>query len=207
MFAGVVVTGNNPSQVPTVAAGFQPAGRAPAPPPLDLVQDFVNTEIPEWAHDEIATPDELAAWLRARGLLAESSVVDAEAFVAARALRGVLRELALLNTLGEAPDEGLRDAFDHAVASALLRVELDESGRARPRPAGDGAARALGAIVVRVLDAQASGVWGRLKACRKDTCGWLFYDASRNVSSNWCSMSICGNRSKTAAYRRRRKAS
>jgi predicted RNA-binding Zn ribbon-like protein len=193
--------------VSTVAAGFQPAGRAPAPPPLDLVQDFVNTEIPEWAYDEIATPDELAAWFRARGLLAESSVVDAEAFVAARALRGVLRELALLNTLGEAPDEALRAAFDRAVAPALLCVELDENGRARSRPAGEGAAHALGAIVARVLDAQASGVWGRLKACRKDTCGWLFYDASRNVSSTWCSMSICGNRSKTAAYRRRRRAS
>jgi predicted RNA-binding Zn ribbon-like protein len=187
--------------------GFQPAGRAPAPPPLDLVQDFVNTEIPEWAYDDIATPEALAAWLRARGLLAESAVVDADAFVAARALRGVLRELALLNTLGEAPDEAQRDAFDRAVAPALLLVELDESGRARPRPAGEGAARALGAIVVRVLDAHATGVWGRLKACRKDTCGWLFYDASRNASSTWCSMSICGNRSKTAAYRRRRKAS
>jgi predicted RNA-binding Zn ribbon-like protein len=193
--------------VATVAAGFQPAGRAPAPPPLDVVQDFVNTEIPEWAYDEIATPEALAAWLRARGLLTESAVVDADAFVAARALRGVLRELALLNTLGEAPDAAQRDAFDRAVAPALLRVELDESGRARPRPAGEGAAGALCAIVVRVLDAQATGVWGRLKACRKDTCGWLFYDASRNASSTWCSMSICGNRSKTAAYRRRRKAS
>jgi predicted RNA-binding Zn ribbon-like protein len=194
--------------VSIVAAGFQPAGRAPAPPPLDLVQDFVNTEIPEWAHDEIATPHELAAWFRARGLLGETEIVDADAFVTARALRDLLRELALLNTLGETPDEELREAFDRAVATAPLRVELDARGGAQLRPAAEGAARALGAILVRVLDAQASGVWARLKACRKDTCGWLFYDASRNASSTWCSMSICGNRSKTAAYRsRRRRAS
>ena len=36
-----------------VVTGFQPAGRAPAPAPLDLLQDFVNTEIPEWAQDDL----------------------------------------------------------------------------------------------------------------------------------------------------------
>ena len=63
---------------------FQPGGRAPAPPPLDLVQDFVNTEIPDFARDDIATPAELEAWLRGRGLLAAGEALDAETFVAAR---------------------------------------------------------------------------------------------------------------------------
>ena len=43
--------------------GFQPGGRSPAPAPLDLVQDFVNTEIPDWDRDDIATPEALGAWL------------------------------------------------------------------------------------------------------------------------------------------------
>ena len=43
---------------------FQPAGRTPAPAPLDLLQDFVNTEIPEWARDDLSTPEELATWLK-----------------------------------------------------------------------------------------------------------------------------------------------
>jgi predicted RNA-binding Zn ribbon-like protein len=192
-----------------LAPGFQPAGRAPAPPPLDLVQDFVNTEIPEWARDDISTPRELAAWLRSRGLLGQDEVVDAEVFVSARSLRAVLRELALANTLGRGPDARVRGEFDRAVAASLLRFELDGKGRLLLVPDGarGGAARALGAILVRVLEAQASGAWSRMKACRKESCGWLFYDASRNASSRWCSMSICGNRSKTAAYRRRKRAS
>ena len=49
--------------------GFQPAGRAPAPAPLDLLQDFVNTEIPEWAQDDLGSPAALSAWLVERGLL------------------------------------------------------------------------------------------------------------------------------------------
>ena len=67
--------------------GFQPAGRAAAPAPLDLVQDFVNTEIPEWARDDIATPELLAGWLRERSLLGPDEPVSADDFVAARELR------------------------------------------------------------------------------------------------------------------------
>ena len=49
--------------------GFQPGGRAPAPAPLDLVQDFVNTEIPDFNQDDIATPAALEGWLLERGLV------------------------------------------------------------------------------------------------------------------------------------------
>jgi predicted RNA-binding Zn ribbon-like protein len=192
-----------------VSAGpdFQPGGRAPAPPPLDLVQDFVNTEIPDFAQDDISTPGELEAWLRSRRLLDDGESVDADAFVTARAFRDVLRALALENTLGNGPDPQLRAVFDRIAAELPLHVELGERGGLRLAPEGGPGRRALGSILVRILEAQASGSWRRMKACRKEGCGWLFYDASRNASSMWCSMSICGNRTKTAAYRRRRRAS
>ena len=185
--------------------GFQPAGRAPAPPPLDLVQDFVNTEIPEWARDDIATPELLAQWLRGRQLLEGCESVEAVDFVAARELRAVLRRLALLNTLGEPPSEELRESLLAAAGNLSFRVAVGGAGGLVPVPAGTGASRALASVVAAVLGAQASGSWNRLKACRKESCRWLFYDRSRNCSSNWCSMSICGNRIKTAAYRGRRR--
>ena len=189
-----------------VPLGFQPAGRAPAPPPLDLVQDFVNTEIPVWAIDEIATPEALADWLRSRELLSAGFAVDADAFVRARELRDVLRELAKRNTRGAAPDDALRAEFAAIAAETRVCFDLDERGDVTLRPAGDGVNGALAEILSRVLEAQAAGVWKRLKSCPGPHCGWLFYDGSRNASSRWCSMSICGNRTKTAAYRRRRKA-
>jgi predicted RNA-binding Zn ribbon-like protein len=184
--------------------GFQPAGRAPAPAPLDLVQDIVNTEIPDFAQDDIATPEQLTDWFRSRSLLGGDEVVDAGSFVTARGLRDLLRSLALQNTLGQAPRPRLGDEFDHLVSGLRLRVELAERGELRLVPDGEPGTRALAAILVRVLEAQASGAWSRMKACRKEGCGWLFYDASKNASSTWCSMSICGNRTKTAEYRRRR---
>ncbi len=187
--------------------GFQPGGRAPAPPPLDLVQDFVNTEIPDFAHDALATPAEVESWLRARGLLEGDEPVEPGDFVAARELRAVLRELALLNTTGETPRDALRTRFDAALEDVVLRPMLGPDGAVVLARAGSGASRALGSIASVVLEAQAVGAWRRMKACRKEGCGWLFFDSSRNCSSSWCSMSICGNRSKTTAYRRRRASS
>jgi predicted RNA-binding Zn ribbon-like protein len=187
-----------------VPPGFQPAGRAPAPPPLDLVQDFVNTEIAVWAVDDIATPDALAEWLRSRDLLSGAAVVDADSFVRARALRRVLRVLASRNAHGAIPDDEVRADFAAIASGARPRFELDDRGGLRLAREDGGVDGALAEILSRVFEAQASGAWGRLKSCSGPHCGWLFYDASRNASSKWCSMSICGNRTKTAAYRRRR---
>ena len=186
-----------------VPPGFQPAGRAPAPPPLDLVQDFVNTEIAVWAVDDIATPAALAAWLRSRDLFPDEAVVDADSFVRARALRGVLRALASRNDSISIDD--LRSEFATLASEMPLRIALDERGDLRVAPADRDVNGALAEILSRVLEAQMSGDWKRLKSCPGPHCGWLFYDASRNASARWCSMSICGNRTKTAAYRQRRR--
>jgi predicted RNA-binding Zn ribbon-like protein len=171
---------------------------------LDLVQDFVNTEIPEWARDDIASPEQLGDWLRSRALLAREEGVDPAEFVAARALRTALRSLALLNNVGGTVDVTLRDVVARAVSGLEFGVDIDDDGRLVPAPRGSGASRALASIVAIVMESQASGAWSRLKACRKETCVWVFYDGSRNGASTWCSMSICGNRAKTASYRRRR---
>ena len=85
-----------------------------------------------------------------------------------------------------------------------FEISLDDRGMPCARPVPDGVPGALAALVAIVLDAVREGTWRRLKACRKQSCGWVFFDQSRNRSSNWCSMDICGNRTKTAAYRRRR---
>ena len=181
---------------------FQPGGRTPAPAPLDLVQDFVNTEIPDWNRDDLGSPAALEAWLRDRRLLDEQDVVAQEDLVAARALRRALRDLALANTLGEPLAPERRSAVDRALSVYPLELRVGRDGPV-VAPGGSGAERGLAAIVAVVAAARTGGVWERLKACRQETCGWLFYDGSRNRSSSWCSMQICGGREKARAYRRR----
>jgi len=185
-----------------VSDGFQPGGRPPAPAPLDLIQDFVNTEVPDWNRDDLETPGALETWLREHGLAGPDDHVDGDVFVAARALRSAFRQLALANTLGGLP-AAQRASVDAGLAAFPLVVRAGEDGVGLA-PGGAGAARGLASLVAIVAEARAGGAWERLKACRQETCGWLFYDGSRNRSSSWCSMQICGNREKSRAYRRRR---
>jgi predicted RNA-binding Zn ribbon-like protein len=185
---------------------FQPGGRAPAPVPLRLVPDFVNTEVPDFHLDDVATPAALAGWLARRGLVdGDDPVVDADLFVEARALRSALRELALANTLGLPPSVERRTELDAALGAFPLALRLVD-GRPLLGPVAGGTRGGLAAIVAVVAEARAAGSWERLKACRQETCGWVFYDGSRNRSSSWCSMQVCGGRAKASSYRRRHAA-
>jgi predicted RNA-binding Zn ribbon-like protein len=60
---------------------------------------------------------------------------------------------------------------------------------------------AIGRVLAVVYGAMADGSWERLKACPREVCHWVFYDASRNRSGKWCAMSVCGNRTKKARLR------
>jgi predicted RNA-binding Zn ribbon-like protein len=43
----------------------------------------------------------------------------------------------------------------------------------------------------------------RLRTCANPDCGLLFCDNSRTHRRRWCSMAVCGNRSKVASFSRR----
>ena len=119
-------------------ASFQPGGRAPAPPPLDLVQDFVNTEIPDWARDDIATPELLESWLRGRGFSTRPRRSTPPASSPrANCARAAL--LALANTLGVPPAEALLDSLAAALAESLSASSPTRRVGLVPVAAGAGA--------------------------------------------------------------------
>jgi predicted RNA-binding Zn ribbon-like protein len=91
-----------------------------------------------------------------------------------------------------------------AARTAPLVVALDGTGRTDLRPAGRGLDAVIARLLADVASAQRIGTWRDLRICRRDVCRWAFYDASRNHSGVWCTMSICGNRVKSANLRRRR---
>jgi len=116
----------------------------------------VNTEIPDFNRDDVATPTALEGWLRDRGLVGSDDAVDADVFVAARALRAALRDLALANTLGVAPEPNRRAEIDAALAAFPLVVRAGSDGPGFA-PAGTGARRGLSSLVAVVATAQAGG--------------------------------------------------
>ena len=67
---------------------------APAPLPLRWVEELVNTRSVELRTDDVATPGDLASWLRERDLLPPDVRVMPAAHARALQLREGLRALA-----------------------------------------------------------------------------------------------------------------
>jgi predicted RNA-binding Zn ribbon-like protein len=183
---------------------------------LEIVQRFVNTLDIEAGTDELDSPAALTTWLERHGLgvgpgrpASAVTAADLRRAVALReALRGVLRSHASAAPAGLAPGAVAGGGELPGIAAALrTRLEVSDDGRVAVAPAGSGTAAALARILLIVAEAGSNGTWSRLKACSAADCQWAFYDRSPTRTGCWCSMRICGSRSKSRAYRDRAAAS
>lgn len=175
-----------------------------APGGLELVRLFVNTVDLEDGDDQLSTPAALTAWLGVHGLPTGSSVEAADLH-AARRLREAIRGLLFENNGMNVRKESAL-ALTQAAERARLALRFDPAGGAWLEPGARGVEGALGRLVAVVAAAMADGTWSRLKACQAESCRWAFYDHARNRSRRWCSMAVCGNRTKARSYRRRHAA-
>jgi predicted RNA-binding Zn ribbon-like protein len=175
-----------------------------APGALRLVQDFVNTLDEEEQTDELSTVEGMRAWLAAQGLAeVAGEPVESDrqrAFEAREAIRTML----FANHDREDAPEALA-ALNRLAGEAPLVVRFSSPGEASLEPARAGIEAVLARLLAAIVMAMADGSWQRLKICRADTCHWAFYDGSRNRSGTWCSMAVCGNRTKVRAYQQRRR--
>ncbi|MFF3325478.1 CGNR zinc finger domain-containing protein [Streptomyces sp. NPDC002889] len=167
--------------------------RPPAPGGLALVEALVNTLDVETGADQLDTPGGRAAFR-----LTEADVP------AARELREALRDACLAHAGHPVPGRSPA-ALDSLLAQAPLRVTVTDDGTAVLRPAGPPTLASR--IAEAIAAAAADGTWARLKACEARTCRWAYYDRSPAARSRWCSMSVCGARTKMRTYRARRSSS
>jgi predicted RNA-binding Zn ribbon-like protein len=61
----------------------------------------------------------------------------------------------------------------------------------------------LAAVARSAAEIIAEGPRARLRHCANPNCGLFFYDNSRTRRRRWCSMAVCGNRSKVAVFARK----
>jgi predicted RNA-binding Zn ribbon-like protein len=180
------------------------AGAGPPPPGIELIADFVNTIDLEDETDQIADRRALAEWLGGRELLPPGSSVSDADVRRAHELREAIRALIFANN-GEPLDGGAIRTLNAAAEHAHLRVRFAAGGGSELVPEEAGVPGALARILGLTYTAMADESWPRLKACRQHSCRWAFYDQSKNRSRTWCSMKVCGNRTKARAYRERRR--
>ena len=178
----------------------EPGGRDPAPAPLDLVQRFVNSYDHLSARGIAESPEALDRWIEAHGLPVGPPSTRRD-LRRAHEVRETLR--AVLKTNNGAPLEAsLVEGLNAQTEPVRLGFRLDPSGEPSIVPRATGPSGTIARVLAACAEAADRGDWGRLKACLE--CGWVFYDRSKNRSGTWCTMSICGSRSKMRAYRRRR---
>ena len=180
------------------------AGDETVPRELAAVQALVNSVDLEAGDDQLDSPEALRRFLTGHGLLAASEPVGPDDLAMAVELREALRAMLRVNH-GDHLDPAALEVVNRAAAGIPLQVSFDDQGRPALGPGSAGCRGALAALLAGVAQAGAQGTWERLKVCSAESCQWAFYDRSKNRSGRWCSMQVCGNRTKTRTYRSRRR--
>jgi predicted RNA-binding Zn ribbon-like protein len=183
------------------------------------ILDFLNTKpvLADGPTELLSNFQALERWLIASGMATSPKTkaivrswrnsADATAFLEQLvAFRERLRKAVIQIESGSSP----ADAFLAEVNLLLLQYPRHTSLRKRngkviretlfePRKPADLWAPIIDATVDLLTEAESS----RIRKC--ESCIVHFFDTSKKGSRRWCSMNICGNRLKVAAYQRRKR--
>lgn len=186
-----------------------------------LALDFLNTKpILESEPQELLTnAAALQRWLIASGIVTSQknrALVRAwrdsrqgEAFVQKLiAFRERLRAAVLRLEAGSLPGDAFLAELDMLLKKHPQRTSLSKKGSKvvldvffEPQKPEDVWAPIVAATAKLLSEVEPS----RIRKCESDSCIVHFYDISKKGSRRWCSMNICGNKLKVAAYQRRRR--
>ncbi|MDP9112033.1 MAG: CGNR zinc finger domain-containing protein [Candidatus Eremiobacteraeota bacterium] len=158
----------------------------------------MNTASFDSGREDLSTAESARSWIEAVGL--PYNELGEGGLYRLRDLREAFREL-LLAQSGQGDLGAARRRLAGFVRDARLRLEWGTGATPVLRPDESAPNVTESALLAIMYDSMADGTWLRMKACRKESCRWAFFDGSKNGSGAWCSMAICGNRVK--AQRRR----
>jgi predicted RNA-binding Zn ribbon-like protein len=182
----------------------------PVPSPLDLVQDLVNTwfgRLTGGGDEGLQSPADLARWCREHGVaVADHAVPAADVELALTVREGLRAALARHNDAEQPADAPALDRLEEAARGLGVHVSF-ATGEPVLHPLDATPVRRLMAtLLAAAVPSGRDRTWDRLKVCREPRCRAAFYDASRNGSGVWCSMSACGAAAKKRAFVERRRA-
>jgi predicted RNA-binding Zn ribbon-like protein len=184
-----------------------------------LILDFLNTRPVMDGEAVELLPDgsALAHWLGVAGLVNERDSARlarrwaAPEFAAAieelRQFRESVREAVLKIEEGDSVSLGALKNVNRLLAAYPYVdqvVETDSGLERRPHFAPEVPAHAFAPLVAAFADLLTATPASRVRKC--NSCVLHFYDTSKKGTRVWCSMNLCGNRAKVAAYADRKRA-
>lgn len=176
----------------------------------DLALDFINSAfgMGESSWDCLADDAGALAWLKAAGLLAP----DFDASVAglatmAQSLRAAAGRLIDLNKPRDPRDfdEANRILEAGRPVRTLAQGEGDNVVLLEQRR-DDSAASLLEPVATALVQLLVQGDVRQIRQCEAHDCTLRFLDITKSGRRRWCSMAVCGNRMKVAAFRARKDA-
>jgi predicted RNA-binding Zn ribbon-like protein len=184
--------------------------------------DFLNTQLVlnERPVDLLATFSDLVTWLVQVHLLTEEEAKKIErqwgrqatgtqTLEQARAFRVTLREMVERIASGrpvpQAAIEAINDLLRYRVGCSQLIRRSGKFERGFQAESQD-ANQLLGLLAEAASNLLCTCDFSLIKKCQNPACVLFFYDTTKNHARHWCSMSLCGNRSKVAAHYRRHRS-
>ena len=167
-----------------------------APGSLELVRRFVNTvELPN-GPDELGSVERARAWLLSQGLAPLRGPEHLRLLID---FREALRELLFANN-GEGDARTGWERLRPFLAKTRLGLSVNPGFGLELTPEDKGP---IASLLATIYESQLVGTWRRLRACRKSSCRFAYYDHTKNASRAWCSMATCGNQAKAQRRRQR----
>jgi predicted RNA-binding Zn ribbon-like protein len=169
--------------------------------------DLPATRVPSHAGavDRLRSPEDLERWFAAAGLVSVPVAADAADLQSARELRRVLYRL-YRATAARRPADPADVATVNGWAARPApapRLGLDAEGMPVAAVDAPTAASLLALVARDAVEVLGGPLRDRVRRCDGEGCTLMFIDTSRGGRRRWCSMNLCGARSKMAAYRRR----
>ena len=183
--------------------------------------DFINTEVVLSGQPTDLLPSwkDLVAWLIEAGLVTGKEAKESErmwnrhgpeTLKQAKAFRSTMRHMAERVADGKPVPQTALDTINHLLRHRVGYSQISrQNGRFERKyeSKSEDTVQLLGLLAEAASDLLVTCDLSLVKKCQNPACVLFFYDTTKNHARHWCSMSLCGNRSKVAAHyhRHRRK--
>jgi len=184
------------------------------PDELANLYDFANSlDVRQFTHhgvqhvqsDELKGPRELDVWMSQRGLLWSGARITPAMFDTALQLRAGVRTYLEIDPAERRKIGDAVRSLNKAMRLFPLVAEARNDGVMALRAGRDDALAGLSVVVAEMYDGSVRRTLDRLKMCAAEECRRVFFDRSKPATRRWCMSTLCGNRTKTRAYRERQR--
>jgi len=175
------------------------------------VLDFLNTRmrVDDTLVDLLRSDEDVLLWFKQAGL--PTPTIDDESkplnlLRSARTLRESVRSLIESRKGGRRGDPSLLNKF-LAAGCGYPQLAWSKPNKLRIESVRrqESAESIFVPIAEATVDLVTTGDFDLVKRCEDQSCVRWFFDQTKSHRRRWCSMELCGNRHKVAAYRARRR--